>query len=128
MTTISDLNSETIQFGSIILYSINDQYDVLANFTINRLMGVVTNQFYGYSVLIETIDDLTFSGMDTETITAALEDCQENLFENGFLLHVAGLDLQFSDAGFMRNSGFGYFNNNIVSVMYDKGPVLIFNT
>jgi hypothetical protein len=120
MNTISDLNSETIKFGSIILYSTNNGFDVLASFNIDRLTEVGTNKFYGYGVLIETVDDLTFGGMDTETITGALKNCQEDLLVNGFSLQVAGLDERFSDTGFMLNSGMGYFKNNIVSVMYDE--------
>jgi hypothetical protein len=120
MSTISDLNSETIQFGSIILYSTNNEYDVLANFSIDRLTEVGTNKFYGYGVLLETVDDLTFGGMDTETITGALKNCQEDLLVNGLSLQVAGLDERFSDTGFMLNSGMGYFKNTIVSVMYDE--------
>jgi hypothetical protein len=120
MSTISDLNSETIQFGSIILYSTNNEYDVLANFSIDRLTEVGTNKFYGYGVLLETVDDFTFGGMDTETITGALKNCQEDLLVNGLSLQVAGLDERFSDTGFMLNSGMGYFKNTIVSVMYDE--------
>lgn len=120
MNTISDLNSETIKFGSIILYSTNNGFDVLASFNIDRLTEVGTNKFYGYGVLIETVDDLTFGGMDTETITGALKNCQEDLLVNGLSLQVAGLDERFSDTGFMLNSGMGYFKNTIVSVMYDE--------
>ena len=120
MNTLSDLNSETIQFGSIVLYSTNNEYDVLASFSIDRLTEVGSNKFYGYGVLIETIDDLTFGGMDTESITAALKECQADLIENGLSLQVVGLDDLFSDTGFMRNSGLGYFKDKVVSVMYDE--------
>ena len=120
MNTDSDLNAETIHFGSLILYSTNDQCDVLASFTIDRLTDADSNHFYGYGVLIETIDDLTFGGMDTESIAAALKDCQADLLENGFSLQVAGLDDRFSDTGFMRNSGLGYFKGKVVSIMHNE--------
>jgi hypothetical protein len=119
----SELQSESIQFGAIVLHTTNtDACDLFATYDLERVYEGEGGEFCGYGLSIETMDDLAFIGFDSESIIEAIKDCQTELTKHNITLNVAGLDENFSDTGFMRNSGIGYLKdlNSIVTVMYQK--------